>query len=140
MKYLLVCLLIAGPADAKNFCTRAPAVDPALPAGLDGSYELIGKDPISGTVYAGTLEVVVGETSYALTRKEGHVVVRGEAWIERCGADSIVVLAARYATKPEPTDLRCAFGMDGDNYYRVTCQTRLDSGDRYGLEAWFQQR
>jgi hypothetical protein len=140
MKYLLVCLLIAGPANAKNFCTRADSVDPEFPAGLIGSYELIGRDPITGAAYSGTLAIAVGETSYALTRNGDHVVVRGEAWIERCGADSIVVLAARYATKPEPTDLRCAFGMDGDNYFRITCQTRLDNSGRYGLEAWFQQR
>lgn len=138
MKYLLVCLLIAGPATAKNFCTRAPAVDPELPAGLVGSYELVGKGPITGTAYSGTLAIAIGKTSYALTRKEGHVVVGGEAWVERCGADSIFVLAARYATNPGPTDLRCALGTDGDNYFRVTCQTRL--GDGYGLEAWFQQR
>jgi hypothetical protein len=134
------CLLMAGPANAKNFWTRADSVDPEFPAGLVGSYELIGKDLITGTAYSGTLAIAVGETSYALTRTGSHVVVRGEAWIEHCDADSIVVLAARYATKPELTDLRCALGMDGDNYFRVTCQTQLDNSDRYGLEAWFQQR
>jgi hypothetical protein len=141
MKRLLVLCLLGSPASfyAADFCERDPTIDPEFPAGLGGSYEIVGKDPLTGSAYAGSLIVDYGKSTYSLTRSVQDGKVHGDAWIERCGADKIVVLIARHYTKPAPLDLRCSLGADGGNYYRTTCRTRyLGSLHWSGLEAWFQ--
>lgn len=133
-------LALPACADAAGYCVREPAVDPELPAGLVGSYELIGKDPGSGGTYAGALEISDGKTAYVLTRVVNGRTVKGSAWIERCGPDRFPIILARYDTEPAPTELGCFFGTDGDNYFRVTCKSGLAGRDEApGLEAWFQQ-
>jgi hypothetical protein len=141
VKRLLVLCLLGLPASfyAADFCERDPTIDPEFPAGLGGSYEIIGKDPVTGSAYVGSLMVDYGKSTYSLTRSVQDEKVHGDAWIERCGADKIVVLTARHYTKPAPLELRCSLGGDGDNYYRATCRTRyMGSLHWSGLEAWFQ--
>lgn len=138
MKRLLAMAVFVFPlcASAADFCKRLP-VDPEFPAGLGGSYELIGKDPLSGKGYTGTIVVGYGKNAYPLTRTINGSKVSGEAWIERCGPDKIMVLNARYDTKPA-IKLACSPGTDGDNYYRITCKTRQAGSAKQGLEAWIQ--
>jgi len=141
MKHLpLLCTLVVAPtsAVASGFCERMP-LDPEVPAGIAGSYEVIGRDPVTSSAYTGTLALTYGKSSYLITRSILGKKVNGEAWIERCGMDTIKVLTARYYTKPV-TEISCTFNTDGGNYYRTTCRTRQGQGDWRGLEAWFQQR
>ena len=128
--------LASVPSVASDFCERLP-VDPGFPAGIGGQYEIVGRDPETGSAYTGTLAVSYGKSSYALTRRVQGVSVNGDAWVERCGMDKIVRLYAKYYTKPT-TEISCTVGGDGDNYYRLTCRTREDGGTWPGLEAWFQ--
>lgn len=141
MKYLLaVFLALPVCANAAGYCTREPAIDPELPAGLVGSYELIGKDPASGGTYAGALDISDGKTVYVLTRIVNGNTVKGSAWIERCGPDKFPIILARYDTEPTPIELGCFFGTDGDNYFGVTCKSGMVGREGTpGLEAWFQQ-
>ncbi|MDR7099284.1 hypothetical protein J2X04_001631 [Lysobacter niabensis] len=140
MKLLpLLMILVGAPVScvASGFCERLP-IDPELPAGLGGSYEVIGKDPVTGDGYTATLVLDYGKKSYALTRASQRSTVNGDAWIERCGMDRIKVLVARYYTKPL-TEVSCALAADGNNYYRTTCRTRQGGSTWRGLEAWFQR-
>ena len=125
-------------AAAADFCERTP-VDPEVPAGMDGSYEVVGKDPITGAAYTGSL--ILGYDlphSYTLTGRIQGRIVRGEAWLERCGADKVQVLTAWYNTRP-PVTLLCTLGADSNIRYRITCQTRQGESPAQGLEAWFQR-
>jgi hypothetical protein len=131
---LLALLTFSGAAAASGLCERMP-VDPELPAGLAGGYDLIGKDPTTGNSYSGTLRINYGKRTYAITRTSGNNTVHGDAWMERCGMDKIEFFRARYYTKPV-TDVSCSLDADGDNYYRTTCRTW--QAGRRGLEAWFQ--
>lgn len=141
MKFLwLILLCFPLSAQAAGFCARETQMDPEFPAGLIGNYELIGKDVATGKPYAGTLEIAHDQTRYLLTRTLAGKAVTGEGWIERCGADKILAFTVRYETEPDATELFCRLGNDGDNYFRITCLTRLaGKKDRTGLEAWFQQ-
>ena len=135
----LLMILVIAPANALagGPCKRLP-VDPEFPAGLSGSYELIGKDPSTGASYVGSLAIGYGKSTYALTRTLQGTSIHGDAWIERCGIDKVMVLAARYYTKPV-TEVSCALDADGDNSYRATCKTRQGGRTWRGLEAWFQR-
>lgn len=113
-------------------------IDPELPAGLSGNYEIVGKDPITGNAYTATLMLGYGENTYALTRTSDGNTVHGDAWIERCGVGKINVLTARYHTQPR-TELSCTLAANGGNYYRTTCKTRQGAREWHGLEAWFQK-
>lgn len=142
MRFLWLVLLLCTPISvrAADYCTREKLVDPEFPAGLAGTYELVGKDAATGAPYVGTLEVAAEKARYVLTRKSPAGVVKGEGWIERCGADRTIAFVARYHTLPDATELFCSLGSDGDNYYRVTCRSRIArNGEANGLEAWFQQ-
>jgi hypothetical protein len=124
-------------AGAASFCERLP-LDPEFPAGLVGSYDLVGKVPGTGRPYAGTLVIATERKTYRLIRTTDGTDVRGDAWIESCGPDKITVLAGSYDTTPK-LEIRCSLGGDGDNYFRVSCRTREAGGDWQGLEAWFQR-
>ena len=130
-------LVLASPTViAAEFCQKKPH-DPDFPAGLEGRYEIIGKDPKSGAAYSGYLAISTGKSVYGIGRVVDGTVVRGRAWIESCGSDKIAFLVAEYDTNPL-TRLSCRLGADGDNYYRTTCRT--GSGEQLwrGLESWFQ--
>ena len=134
---VLALTMACSSAAAADFCERLP-MDPELPAGFGGSYEVIGKDPRSGEAYTGTLVLGYGPRSYTLTRRIHGRTVHGEAWLERCGADKVQVLMARYNARPMIT-LLCTLGADSDIRYRITCQTRQGESPAQGLEAWFQR-
>lgn len=139
MKIAVLLMLLGGipaSASASGACKRLP-LDPELPAGLAGSYEVVGKDPVTGSPYAGTLVLAHGKSNYRITRTTGGNA-NGDAWIESCGMDGIKALVGRYYTQPV-TEVSCALDADGDNYYRATCRTRQRGGQWRGLEAWFQQ-
>lgn len=141
MGKLLLFLAMAGTfggAGAAGFCERMP-MDPEVPAGLAGSYEVLGKDPVTGASYAGTLVLEGGKDGYVLTRTVEGQALDGEAWIERCTADRIMALLVRYHAQPA-IEMFCALGGDGDNYYRITCRSRQGEDPPSGLEAWFQGR
>ncbi|GAA3914044.1 hypothetical protein [Luteimonas lutimaris] len=124
-------------ASAADFCNRQP-LDPEVPAGLEGSYEIIGKDPATGKPYAGTLVIGYGNHAYSLTRSTSGINSKGDAWLELCGMDKIQFLVGRYRMKSASVEISCRLGADGDNYYRATCKTRLVGGKWVGLESWFQ--
>ena len=133
---LVVFLSFPSIVQANGLCERLP-LDPDVPAGLSGAYEVIGKDPRTSTPYVGTIVLANGKSSYAITRTIGKDAVHGDAWMEECGGDKIRFLVARYYTKPI-TQLSCRLGADGDNYYRTTCRTDTGTGRWRGLESWFQ--
>ncbi|WDS35244.1 hypothetical protein [Pseudoxanthomonas sp.] len=134
---LMVMLGVSGGVRAASVCERLP-VDPEFPAGLSGSYEIVGKDPAKGTVYTGTLTLDYGKDSYVLSRGTDGQTLHGVAWIQRCGVDKIRTLLVRYDTQPA-IEMACALQTDGDNYYRATCRTRQGGDQSGGLEAWFQK-
>jgi hypothetical protein len=138
MKVLIAILFfsIAPAALAAGFCERKP-LEPDFPAGLEGRYEIIGKDPATGAAYSGYLAVAAGKTSYGIGRVVNGKASKGHAWIESCGADKIAFLVAEYATEPA-MKARCRLGADGDNYYRATCRTDSGASSWRGLESWFQ--
>jgi len=133
---LVVFFLLPSVVQAAGLCRRLP-MDPEVPAGLAGTYEIIGKDPKTGAGYVGNIVLANGKSSYAITRTIGKDAAHGDAWMEECGGDKIRFLVARYYTKPI-THLSCRLGADGDNYYRATCRTGMGSGRWHGLESWFQ--
>ncbi len=137
-KFLLLMAAVgtSGAAAAAGFCERMP-MDPELPVGLSGSYEVLGRDPLTGAGYTGALVLGHGRDGYVLTRTVEGRTLDGDAWIERCGVDRIMALVVRYHAQPE-IEMFCALGMDGDNDYRITCRSRQGPGPRRGLEAWFQ--
>ena len=124
-------------AAAGNFCERIP-IDPELPAGLSGTYEVVGQDSLTDKAYTATLVLGYGDNAYTLTRTTHGSTVHGEAWLERCGTDKMQILVAQYDTEPR-TELNCTLNADAGNYYRATCKTRQGSHGEHGLEAWFQQ-
>ena len=132
----IVILFASTNSVASDFCKKLP-VDPEFPAGLGGQYEIIGRDPISGSAYTGTLLVSYGKDSYAISRTVQGKTVHGDAWAEQCGMDKILWFHAKYYTKPF-TEIGCALGGDGDNYNRITCRTRQGGKNWPGLESWFQ--
>jgi hypothetical protein len=138
MKLLPLSILLLAPLSATaSYCQRLP-ITPEFPAGLGGTYELIGREPVTGQAYAGTLIVGYGKTTYTLTRTVAGASVNGDAWIERCGMDKIMALVVRYYTKPM-TQLSCSLDADGDNYNRATCKVWQGARAKGGLEAWFQK-
>ena len=130
--------MIPGCVHASGFCKRLP-MDPEVPAGLEGSYEIVGKDPASGAAFVGTLVLDRGETVYALTRTIADGTINGDAWFESCGADDIRTLMVRYDAMPA-IEMACTLAADGGNYYRITCRTRQAGRRWQGLEAWFQKQ
>jgi hypothetical protein len=131
-------LLAASPVFASDFCLKAP-FDAEFPAGLEGRYEIVGKDPATGEVYSGRLVISMERAAYGLDRAIDGKVSKGQAWIEGCGPDKVSFLVVDYATKPV-TRARCRLGNDGDNYYRATCRTDAGENSWRGIEAWFQDQ
>jgi hypothetical protein len=139
MKYLLLLALYGFSfcASAAGFCERLP-VDPEFPAGLGGTYEVIGQDAGSGKSYSGMLAIGYGKNAYTLSRTIKGRTVHGKAWLDRCSADKIMQLTVRYETTPA-TEAVCFLSTDSDNYFRTSCRTWLPKHKRSGLEAWFQK-
>lgn len=141
MKIMLAILggLAGSSAIASDFCTKIP-FDPELPAGLNGRYEVIGRDPITRAAYSGHLTVTLEKDSYGVARVVNGKTVKGQAWIVMCGfVEKIMYLRVEYDTAPS-TLAACLFRMDGDNYYRVTCKIDDGKNSWRGLEAWFQNK
>ncbi|MFY9328646.1 MAG: hypothetical protein WAO76_11610, partial [Georgfuchsia sp.] len=69
MNYLALFLVILAPAATAesagtlHFCNRLP-FDEEVPAGLIGSYDIVGKNAATGSTYSGTLQVNPGKNSY----------------------------------------------------------------------------
>jgi hypothetical protein len=136
---LAACLaMIPGCVQASGFCRSLP-MDAEVPAGLEGSYEIVGKDPASGAAYVGKLVLGHGKDAYSLARTIADGTIEGDAWFERCGADDIRTLMVRYDAMPA-IEMACTLDADGGNYYRITCRARQAGRRWQGLEAWFQQR
>lgn len=117
-------------------CERIP-LGPEAPPGIDGHYQIVGKEPITGRPYSGALDVSEGRDTYLLVRTIKTKRLLGQAWMETCGADKIQVLVLEYRTEQQPILGHCWPRMDGDNYWHVTCRTSVRSSA--GLEAWFQE-
>lgn len=115
-------LLMSFGANAEDYCKRRP-VDPEVPAGFGGDYEVIGRDSDSGKPCMGTLIVRVEKSVFALERTVDGGVDTGEAWFAKCGVDDIDFLIGSYATASGTLNIMCRTGADGDSYYRVTCRT-----------------
>lgn len=126
-----------GTALSQPFCEPVP-VDVEFPAGFVGAYEIIGKNPVSGDPYKGTLQVSEQEGFYGLRKSvPGRSAVQGSAQFQRCGPDRILSLAISYQGAV-PSTGSCVVHADGDNYYRVSCRTFGGKGGGRGLESWFQ--
>lgn len=140
MNYLALVLVIlapaafAEPAGTRYYCNRL-SFDNEVPAGLSGSYDIIGKDAATGNTYAGTLQVNPGKNSYLLTRTVRGHTLKGEAWMESCGPDQFQHLMVRYESKARAIEIACYLVGDGDNFIRASCAT----ADGRGFEAWYQR-
>ena len=115
---------------ANSYCKRLP-VDPQFPAGISGSYDVIGKHS-DRPAYSGTLTLGFWKSRYRVVHTVQGRSIYGTAWFSECGPDKIRALTVRLETKPA-VEMMCTVGGDGDNYYRVTCKSSK------GLEAWFQR-
>lgn len=134
--FAIVFAFAASSAFAAGFCEKQ-AFDPEVPVGLEGHYEMVGRDPATGGAYTGHLAISNGRTVYGLGRVVDGKVTKGRAWIEACGPDRIPFLFVEYDTQPAMR-ASCRLGGDGDNYYRATCRTDSGTDSWRGLEAWFQ--
>lgn len=139
MRRLLLLLLLpmciaAAPPAPEPYCKLLP-FDEEVPAGLTGTYEIVGKESGPGQSYAGVLEISVLMNAYALTRTVEGQTITGEAWVEQCSADEFLRLRARYDLDAKTLELSCYLRYDGGNYTRASCTT-FEGG---GLEAWFQR-
>ena len=138
MKQLALLLGLCVPmcAAAAGFCERT-ALDPEVPAGIDGHYEVVGKEPGSGAPFLGHAQWRLGKDSYLISRTVGQDTRDGEAWFERCGADGVEVLRLHYPSDPA-IEAVCQHVVDADNYHRFSCRSRQGTGAWSGLEAWYQ--
>jgi hypothetical protein len=136
MKILSSILLFtsASVSLASDFCQKMK-FEPEFPAGLEGRYEIVGKDPATDAAYSGHLAITIGRNSYGIGRVVKGNISMGHAWIESCGPDKMQFLVAEYTTEPK-IKTTCRLGAAGDNYFRATCKTW--HGNKAGLEAWFQ--
>lgn len=139
MKELALALLVIAAPPAlvapppEPFCKRLP-FDGETPPGIEGNYELIGKDPETGSAYTGVLKISAGTETFVLSRTVNGKTVAGQAWAEVCSPDKFQVLTVRYEGKDGPLNLSCYLDYDGDNFTRASCTTFEDGG----LEAWYQ--
>ena len=115
---------------ADAFCKRLP-VDPEVPAGIAGSYDVVGQRS-DGPAYSGTLTLGFGKSRYRVVQTVQGRSTYGTAWFSECGADRTRVLTVRLETKPA-VEWSCTVGADGSNYSRMTCRSSN------GIEAWFQR-
>ena len=129
-------LITPSIAFGTDICRKVPH-DPEVPAGLEGTYEVVGQDPVAGTAYSGTLAISAGKSGYGVARVINGKVTTGTAWIEECGQDNIQSLSISYSASP-PILAICMLARDGDNNHRVTCRTRTGAMSWRGLESWFQ--
>ena len=130
---LLPACVAAAPPAPEPYCKRVP-FDEQVPAGIIGTYEIVGKEAVTGQPYSGALKIAVVKNKYTLVRTVRGRTLKGEAWVESCSPDRFQVLRARYRSKPKVTELSCYLRFDGDNYTRASCTT-FEGG---GLEAWYQ--
>ena len=140
MKFMLCPLVLAiipAVASSADPCQRVP-FDPEVPAGLEGAYELIGRDAMTGKPYLGNLQVSLGKNSYLLKRTVRGTVVSGEAWFEGCGADRVKSLFVTYRTSPV-TQQVCYLSRNFDNDVQATCKSDQGKTQGRGLESWFQK-
>lgn len=137
---IILILFFTKLAVADEYCKRPEKIDPEFPAGLVGNYEIIGRWPDSDTTYSGHLEIKDGGTSYSLKRTVGGNTIKGEAWIEFCSPDKFMVFKFKYTNAPKAFAGTCYFRGNSDNYYLISCYTRLDKTKykNHGLEAMFQ--
>jgi hypothetical protein len=137
--FFVLCCSMMAASRADELCTRQK-LDPELPAGLDGKYEIIGRMPDSDVTYSGTLEVGIGKTAYTLKRTVNGNIANGEAWFETCGLDEIQVLSFKYTQGKKPMEGFCFINRNGDNYMLMSCYTNYVGVEskRSGLESMFQ--
>jgi len=143
MKYIAALIfLFPLSLQANSYCKRAAVVDSEFPAGLRGTYDMIGRDPVTQKPYTGLVEIEYSSSSYKLTRIIDNDKITGDAWIEYCGPDKTLHFFMKYHTSPNSLELFCSLNADGGNYYRITCRSKYDgsSWEEKGLEALFQRK
>ena len=129
----LSCSAAAAPPTTESYCKRLPVED--MPPSLEGRYDVVGKDFPGDSLYSGTIEVKLGESSYSLVRAIRGRSIHGAAWLEACGPDRFQRLMVRWDSRPRTIEYSCYLAGDGDNFIRASCTT----ADGHGLEAWFQR-
>lgn len=115
-----------------------------------GTYDLIGRRPGAGRMYAGRVEVTLDGDHLRLRRtlqsaggagRLGGAESRSEgtARLELRTADKIRVLTLEYREADATYEAWCAIGSGLDNDPRLTCRVRPRGGAEAaaGLEAWF---
>ncbi len=146
--WIIVLALAAVPARGG----AAPSAGVADAEELDffcGTYEMIGRQPAGGALYAGTVELSRDGDHLRLRRTlrpaaAGEVAgpdVRGEgtARLERRTADRIRVLTAEIREAGEVREAWCSIGTGLDNDPRLMCEVRVrgTAPAAPGREAWF---
>lgn len=122
------------PLPADHICpsVKVTAHDP-IP--LASQYDIVGLSSDGKTTYSGRLTIKLVGNSYHLTRTVGGKTEIGKASMERCEGAPFV--HAMFPGKPQQ-ELRCNYGVDSDNFVRVTCLTRRGK-EWWGKEAWFER-
>ena len=148
MKTLIsfILLIVSSVSFANSYCENDKEVDPEFPAGITGTYEIVGRLPNSNNAFSGALSIDINKdsTAYILKRTVAGETIIGKAWIKRCSPDKFVVFSFEYKTVPAVYSGNCYLRFNGDNYYLISCYTwnekDKEKETQHGLEAMFQNQ
>jgi hypothetical protein len=139
---VLFCVVAA--AHAGGLACKRQQYDPAVPAALPGTYEIVGRMPDSSATYGGTLEITAGKTSYALKRTVDGDAMTGSAWLTTCGKKGrhgVQMLDFKYTGGKGLLEGRCFLDSDLQDGMFLSCYTRVvgKKHGHQGLESAFSQ-
>lgn len=105
---------------------------------LSGRYELIGRAPGPGRLYAGTVDLRPAGDGLRVTRRIGGVEVQGTGRLE-AAREGAPVLRIRFRERGRAYEETCLWRSDLDNYARITCYLYEPGAIRQapGIEAFF---
>ncbi len=123
------------------FAGRTAEKEEALPAFLEGSYDVIGRYPDGGKTYCGIMTLERKGDRLSMTRVVGGRTSTGSAAIVTITADAIAVLQADFVAGGQRLRATYTIGSDADNYARLTGKVyTVERKTRVpGLEALFMR-
>ncbi|HKB58795.1 MAG TPA: hypothetical protein VKC56_01995 [Gallionellaceae bacterium] len=135
---------MAAAAQAGGLACERQQYDPAAPAALPGTYEIVGRMPDSSATYGGTLEISAGKTAFVLKRTVDGNTMTGEAWIAACGKKGrhgVQMLDFKYTEGKGLLEGRCFLDSDLQDGMFLSCYTRIvgKKHGHQGLESAFSQ-
>lgn len=143
MRYVLFALVLACASHGfAQYCTPRPMSDAleAQMAVMPGTYDIVGKDPVTHRPYAGRMQVEVKNNVLIFRRTVNGKTLTGKGRFVECTPDKIPAFEVLYPGKPADFFVGCRLSAGLDNDIRATCDTSFNVPNRqYGLEAWFQK-